>query len=154
MGALNVVKRYYLQVAEDGLILCRFDAVINGSDITEFAQPVSRHIFEQTLARQPGLAYLTHEDKVEFRPVELLVAQERASRTERAWRDTEVDSLKWLRERHRDEQDLGIDTTLTAEQFKGLLTYLQALRDWPQSAEFPALIHRPAKPDWMATQSL
>ena len=154
MGALNVVKRYYLHLAEDGQILCRFDAVINGSDIPESAQPVSRPIFEQTLARQPGVAYLTRAGKVEFRPVDLLVVDQRAARNERAWRDTEVEALEWLRERHRDEQDLGMDTTLTSEQFTGLLTYLQALRGWPQSPVFPDAAQRPVPPGWLATQSL
>lgn len=154
MGALKMVKRYYLHLAEDRQILCRFDGVINGSDIPEVAQPVSRHIFEQTLARQPGVAYLTREGKVEFRPVDGLVVDQRAARHERAWRDTEIDALKWLRERHRDEQDLGMDTTLTGEQFTGLLTYLQALRGWPQSPVFPDAAQRPVPPGWLATQSL
>ncbi|MBM1199309.1 hypothetical protein GYM96_05885 [Pseudomonas fragi] len=75
------------------------------------------------------------------------------SEIERQWRDVELESLKWLRERHRDEQDLDASTTLTPEQFTQLLTYMQQLRDWPQSPGFPALEQRPHRPDWIATPS-
>jgi hypothetical protein len=45
------------------------------------------------------------------------------------------------------------ETTLTAEQFNELLVYMQTLRDWPQSADFPVIEHRPIAPDWIAGQS-
>ncbi|WP_313364388.1 phage tail assembly chaperone [Pseudomonas sp.] len=77
----------------------------------------------------------------------------RQAEQERAWRNAEVEQVKWLRERHRDEQDLQKPTTLTNEQFAELLTYLQALRDWPQSADFPAIEHRPVAPPWIAEQT-
>lgn len=69
--------------------------------------------------------------------------------SERLWRDSEIDSIKWLRERHRDESDLKRDTTLTEGQFAQLLAYFQLLRDWPQNSKFPASEFRPVKPDWM-----
>ncbi|RXU70115.1 hypothetical protein CW358_02535 [Pseudomonas protegens] len=72
---------------------------------------------------------------------------------ERAWRYGEIERAKWLRERHRDEQDLGVSTTLTAEQFSELLGYLKALRDWPQSPDFPQIEHRPVAPPWIAEQT-
>ncbi|UZD98481.1 phage tail assembly chaperone (plasmid) [Pseudomonas corrugata] len=72
---------------------------------------------------------------------------------ERAWRDAEVVRVSWLRDRHRDQIDAGISTTLTAEQFGGLLVYIQSLRDWPQSADFPDMTKRPAPPDWLAGQT-
>lgn len=74
--------------------------------------------------------------------------------TERIWRDSALDAVKWLRERHRDEMDLEIASTLSAEQFKGLLTYLQALRDWPQSPDFPTQALRPIQPDWITDQTV
>ncbi len=77
----------------------------------------------------------------------------REQRAARAWRDGEIESIKWLRERHRDESDLNIAHTLTADQFAELLTYMQALRDWPQTAEFPTGEHRPVAPEWIADQS-
>lgn len=68
---------------------------------------------------------------------------------ERGWRDAELNRNEWLRNRHRDQLDLGIATTLSNEQFTELLTYLQALRDWPVAGSFPDPQQRPAPPDWI-----
>ncbi|MDZ4325514.1 MAG: phage tail assembly chaperone [Pseudomonas sp.] len=68
---------------------------------------------------------------------------------ERAWRDAELITWVAVRDRHRDELELGIATTLTAAQFAELLVYIQLLRDWPQSAEFPDIEHRPVTPTWL-----
>lgn len=74
------------------------------------------------------------------------------ARLERAWRDVELSSVVWLRERHRDQLEIETPTTLTAEQFKELLVYMQALRNWPQSPDFPDTHLRPTAPDWIAEQ--
>ncbi len=58
----------------------------------------------------------------------------------------------WLRERHRDQVEISEQTTLTAEQFAELLVYMQALRDWPQTSEFPDSLYRPVPPSWIAHQ--
>jgi hypothetical protein len=73
--------------------------------------------------------------------------------TERVWRNTELQSTEWLVTRHRDEQDLAQDTTLTTGQFAELLGYRQALRDWPQSEHFPDSQYRPVAPPWIAEQT-
>jgi len=72
---------------------------------------------------------------------------------ERKWRDAELSSVMWLRERHRDQQELGGDTTLSGNQFSELLVYMQQLRDWPQSTNFPDSEHRPTAPTWIADQA-
>lgn len=72
---------------------------------------------------------------------------------ERAWRDGELAKLVWLRDRHRDQLEIGGSTTLTAEQFQELLVYMQALRDWPQSEQFPETEHRPVAPPWIFEQT-
>jgi hypothetical protein len=72
---------------------------------------------------------------------------------ERAWRDGELLAVMWLRDRHRDQLEIAESTTLTAEQFGALLLYMQALRDWPQSADFPDSQHRPLAPEWIAEQT-
>lgn len=72
---------------------------------------------------------------------------------ERTWRDAEMQSNEWLVARHRDEQDMQLATTLTAEQFAELLVYRQALRDWPQSEAFPDSAQRPVAPPWIAEQT-
>ncbi|MDH0730990.1 phage tail assembly chaperone [Pseudomonas sichuanensis] len=72
---------------------------------------------------------------------------------ERAWRDSALAAVMWLRDRHRDQVEGGAATTLTAEQFQELLAYMQALRDWPQSEAFPDSAQRPVAPPWIAEQS-
>lgn len=72
---------------------------------------------------------------------------------EREWRDAALASVMWLRERHRDQVEISEQTTLTAEQFAALLVYMQALRDWPQSPDFPDSDHRPVAPAWIADQT-
>src|SRR5690606_28386362 len=71
---------------------------------------------------------------------------------ERAWRDQQIAAVEWLRNRHRDQLEIGAPTTLTAGQYQELLQYMQDLRDWPQSAEFPAQEYRPQPPEWLAGQ--
>ncbi|MEW9903416.1 phage tail assembly chaperone [Pseudomonas putida] len=73
---------------------------------------------------------------------------------ERQWRDGELAAVTWLRDRHRDQLDVGAVTTLSPEQFNELLQYLQALRDWPQSQAFPDIEQRPVAPPWIAEQTL
>lgn len=68
---------------------------------------------------------------------------------ERAWRDNELAQIKWLRERHRDEVEMNIDCTISAELFIELLAYIQALREWPQSRGFPMVMNRPSAPQWI-----
>ncbi|HCN44566.1 MAG TPA: hypothetical protein DIT18_01980 [Pseudomonas sp.] len=69
---------------------------------------------------------------------------------ERDWRDSELERSRWLRERHRDEQELQVETTLSSEHFSELLAWFQALRDWPQSSAFPSSEQRPQRPAWLA----
>lgn len=69
---------------------------------------------------------------------------------ERDWRDSELERSRWLRERHRDEQELHVETTLNSENFSELLAWFQALRDWPQSSAFPNSEQRPQRPAWLA----
>ncbi len=69
--------------------------------------------------------------------------------SERAWRDAQVQSVEWLRNRHRDEVEQGIETTLSTEQYEELLAYIQALRDWPTAAGFPDTVNRPVVPAWV-----
>ena len=74
----------------------------------------------------------------------------REAEQERVWRNEEVDRVKWLRERHRDEQEMQEPTTLTTEQYAEVLNYLQLLRNWPQSERFPDSSYRPGIPDKVA----
>ena len=80
-----------------------------------------------------------------------LTSEERAEQ-ERVWRDEQINSVLWLRERHRDQLDLNQTASLTTEQFSELLIYIRNLRDWPQSSEFPSADARPVAPTWIAGQ--
>lgn len=85
---------------------------------------------------------------------EKVIHEDERRTSERQWRDAELATQQWLRDRHRDEQDLGRPTTLSNEQFTELLVYFQALRDWPQSDSFPDVTFRPVAPAWIAEQVL
>ncbi|MBK3476713.1 phage tail protein [Pseudomonas sp. MF6751] len=78
---------------------------------------------------------------------------EEAANEERRWRDSELLDLAWLRDRHRDQAEMGADTTLTTEQYAELLSYMQLLRDWPQSDSFPDISKRPVPPAWIKDQA-
>jgi hypothetical protein len=75
-----------------------------------------------------------------------------AQSLERDWRNVQIESIKWLRERHRDEADMAANTTLSGTQFSELLAYLQELRDWPQALGFPEIDKRPKAPGWISQQ--
>lgn len=70
---------------------------------------------------------------------------------ERQWRDAELTALCWIRDRHRDQLEIGVTTTLRAERFTELLGFMQQLRDWPQSEAFPDAMARPAPPTFLET---
>lgn len=70
-----------------------------------------------------------------------------------AWRDAEIVRVAWLRDRHRDELELGDETTVSAEQYTELLAYIRDLRDWPATADFPVDDSRPSVPEWITEQS-
>ena len=55
----------------------------------------------------------------------------------RSFRDARITSVLWMRERHADELELGMETTLTPEQYTALLTYIQTLRDLPEQLGTP-----------------
>lgn len=69
---------------------------------------------------------------------------------ERQWRDAELASLVWVRDRHRDQVEIGVPTTLAVDQFAELLVFMQALRDWPQSQAFPDADQRPVAPAFLS----
>lgn len=75
--------------------------------------------------------------------------EQQAADCERAWRDAQLLQYGGVRDRHRDEVELGMATTLPGDQYGQLLVLLQQLREWPQSELFPNTEYRPAPPDWL-----
>lgn len=55
----------------------------------------------------------------------------------RAERDRRIDAIRWRIERYQTQAAAGLETTDTAEQYKAILLYVQALRDVPAQEEFP-----------------
>jgi len=75
---------------------------------------------------------------------------EELAMVERVWRNGALAATDGVVIRHRDEMESGGPTTLTPEQYSELQQYRQALRNWPESGEFPLIDHRPLAPPWLA----
>lgn len=124
------------------------------SSIPADAVPISDERYQTVITNAPLDKIRSHD--AEGLPILIdpppATADELAA-AERRWRDVEIESVRWLRERHRDEVDSGRPTTLTAEQSGELLDYVQSLRDWPVAESFPDQNGRPPKPEWIAEQT-
>ena len=74
------------------------------------------------------------------KPVEQKQAEARAER------DRRLDAMRWRIERYQTQTSAGLATTDTAENYKAILLYVQALRDIPEQAGFPDAIEWPEEP--------
>lgn len=133
---------------------CTYLLAIHGDAMPGDVIPISEDVYQAVIAN-PTPGKLRDHD-ADGQPI--LVDPPPASAAElaemeRLWRDAELAGITWLRERHRDQQEIGTATTLSAEQFAELLVYMQQLRDWPQSEAFPSTVQRPAAPPWVAEYS-
>ena len=61
-------------------------------------------------------------------------------------RDSRISSIQWRVQRYEQQLAAGIATTETADKYKALLTYVQALRDVPEQPGFPQSIDWPVEP--------
>lgn len=76
---------------------------------------------------------------------------DRLAETERTWRDYVLVETDPLIARHRDELELdATSTTLSPTQYRELLVYREALREWPESSSFPKSDARPGEPVWLS----
>lgn len=71
---------------------------------------------------------------------------------ERVWRDNKISQIEWIKQRHRDQKEQNIVTTITDVQYDSLLLYIQELRDWPASVNFPEESSRPVEPEFISQQ--
>jgi len=71
---------------------------------------------------------------------------DRMAEVVRAERDSRLPAAFGIRDRHRDQVDLGIDTEITPSEFQEVLEYIQALRDVPQQSGFPVNVVWPPTP--------
>jgi hypothetical protein len=139
------MKRYYSQTTQT--------TYVSGihAEMPDDAIEITDKRYEEVIVNPANGKARSHDDKglpILVDPLPLTV--DVLSAQERLWRDSEIERVKWLRERHRDQLDIGEQTTLMPEQFSELLTYIQVLRDWPQSPDFPDSQHRPERPLWIA----
>lgn len=64
----------------------------------------------------------------------------------RVLRDLKFDESSFLVERHREELELGVPTTLTPLEYQEVLQYRQDLRDLPTQEGFPHEFQWPVSP--------
>ena len=64
----------------------------------------------------------------------------------RAERDRRIKAILWRIERYQTQEAAGLETTDTAEHYKEILLYVQALRDIPEQEGFPDAIEWPEEP--------
>lgn len=80
---------------------------------------------------------MTEEERLQA-----MTEEEKASH-HREKRDTLLNAELWKLQRHEQEKVLGINTTLTEEEYIKLLQYIQALRELPQQSNFPNTVIYP-----------
>ncbi|BBH11692.1 phage tail assembly chaperone [Chromobacterium haemolyticum] len=124
-----------------------YDPVIHGEAIPSDAVEITTEEHAALLSAQSaGKVIRAGEDgkPLSVDPPPLTTAQ--LSDKSRTQRDLLLVNTQWLVQRHRDQLEIGTATTLSADQFKELQTYRQALRDVPAQKGFPASITWPAVP--------
>ncbi len=84
----------------------------------------------------PANTVVNEDGSITFTPPKPPSADELFTRL-RSERDTRINSVLWMRERHADELELGAEPTLTPEQYTELLTYIQTMRDLPTQPGAP-----------------
>lgn len=142
------MSKKYATFADDGKLLQRLDNALH--EIPAGAVELDAESWLRLTQETDGVWFRLSDGRLKKEPVPgLLSDAEMAAMQERAWRDAEVAAIEWLRDRHRDEVELAVKTTLAAGQYTELLGYLQDLRNWPQRATFPVRADRPVAPGWL-----
>lgn len=80
-----------------------------------------------------------------------IVVQSDPALLARLWIETSLKVSETLVSEYRDARDLGAALPITAKQFSELLTWRQAVREWPQVAGYPIEASRPDVPAWIQT---
>lgn len=122
-------------------------------DIPANAVPIDDQRWYEVTQDIGCLWRLSEEGELIKLPKPVTTNEQLVGEFEREWRNQVLAATEWLVTRHRDEQELDRETTLTAEQYAQLLAYRQDLRDWPQAPEFPDGQQRPSPPTWLTEQT-
>ncbi|MDD0967233.1 MULTISPECIES: phage tail assembly chaperone [Pseudomonas] len=78
---------------------------------------------------------------------------EQLSTIERFWRDRRLSDTDGIVARHRDELEDNHKSSLSLDEYVQLQAYRRALRNWPETGEFPLSEHRPQAPEWLLQQA-
>ncbi|WP_323115174.1 phage tail assembly chaperone [Pseudomonas guariconensis] len=131
---------------EEGRLLLRFDSAVNM--IPDGAIEIQAELWARMVSETDGV--WSRLDGVITKQPLPPPSTGVLGMSERVWRNAAVASTEWLMNRHRDELDMQLATTLSAEQFAELLVYRQVLRNWPQSEAFPDAEQRPVAPAFLS----
>lgn len=134
---------YYFSPATSGF----YHSDLHGLNIPADAFQLSEGEYCALVSNAPKETVLSLN--IDGRPQRVLLAVPTDDGLERAWRNKALESTQWLVLRDVEEMEVGVGTTLRTEEFKELLVYRQALRDWPNDPEFPDTRSRPVEPDWL-----
>jgi len=140
-GSVTEMKRFYSRTTGN--------TYLSGyhTSLPDDAVEIDEACYESVIANPVAGTARSHDDQ--GLPILIALAlpsDEQTATQAKAWRDREFSRVVWLRDRHRDEVELMKTTTLSDADYLTLLTYLQALRKWPQAKKFPAKRSRPKKP--------
>lgn len=142
------MQRFYSQVTG-----CTYLKAVHGENMPPDVVMITEEVFRSVIGSPAPGKIRSHVDGLPVLIDPPPATADQLAELERQWRDGELAAVTWLRDRHRDQLDVGAETTLSPEQFAELLQYLQALRDWPQSQAFPDIEQRPTAPPWIAEQT-
>lgn len=134
---------YYFSPKTSGF----YHADLHGANIPADAFELSEGEYCALVSNAPKGTVLSLT--VSGRPERVLLAEQTPDVMERTWRDKVLDRTQWLVLRDAEELEMGEGTTLRTDEFKQLLAYRQALRDWPNNPDFPDTRSRPIEPDWL-----
>ncbi|MFJ2531964.1 phage tail assembly chaperone [Pseudomonas helmanticensis] len=127
-----------------------FDRVEHpGADLPDGAVEITQAQYAELFAGQASGKVISASASGQPVLTDPVVSPETLGSYERAWRNHVLQNTQWLVFRDAEELEVGEGTTLRSEEFKQLLAYRQALRDWPNDPDFPNLLSRPVEPDWL-----
>ncbi|WPJ20652.1 tail fiber assembly protein [Pseudomonas phage vB_PF_Y1-MI] len=110
----------------------------------EDAVEVSSEIHQEFGIDQPPEGKQRCFSRGKFKWVREVISLEDMKVSANLWRMSMLEKTDGIVSRHRDQLDMEEDTTLSGEEFKELLQFRKALRDWPDHRTYPKT--RPSVP--------
>jgi hypothetical protein len=114
-----------------------FHSDVHGDKVPPDVVEISHEEWRDLLDKQSQGHEIVHTDQGVPFACERVVTDEQKAAWLRADRNAALAATDGDVARHRDQHDSDEPTTLTADQFKALLAYRNALRDLPKQQGFP-----------------